>query len=70
MIKHIKNCQRITELSSLSAEKPLTPYQAMEMKLHLMWCPMCKRFDDNNKILKQIIKGHKMADKKDSSDPS
>ncbi len=62
MLKHIRNCRRITELSSLSQEKPLTPYQNMAVRLHLAICPMCKSFDDNNQMLKKIIQKHKNND--------
>ena len=44
---------------SLSQEKPLTLSQKMTVKFHLLMCPECRRFDDNNRVLKEMIKQHK-----------
>ncbi|MDO4450611.1 MAG: zf-HC2 domain-containing protein [Moraxella sp.] len=58
-MKQLKNCQKITQLASLSQEEPLTWSQKITLKFHLMMCPNCKQFDKNNQTLKQIIKKHK-----------
>ncbi|WP_420910437.1 hypothetical protein [Moraxella bovis] len=44
---------------SLSQEEPLTLSQKMTVKFHLLMCPACRRFDDNNRVLKKMIKQHK-----------
>ncbi|WP_420915537.1 zf-HC2 domain-containing protein [Moraxella bovis] len=49
----------MTELMSLSQEEPLTLSQKMTVKFHLLMCPACRRFDDNNRVLKEMIKQHK-----------
>lgn len=49
----------MTELMSLSQEEPLTLSQKMTVKFHLLMCPECRRFDDNNRVLKEMIKKHK-----------
>lgn len=59
MIKKIKNCQKMTELASLSYEKPLTLSQKVTLNLHLMMCPQCRQFDKNNQVLKRMIEEHK-----------
>ncbi|AKG15513.2 hypothetical protein AAX09_05890 [Moraxella bovoculi] len=58
-MKRLKNCQKMTELMSLSQEEPLTLSQKMTVKFHLLMCPECRRFDDNNRVLKEMIKKHK-----------
>ncbi|WP_084260649.1 zf-HC2 domain-containing protein [Moraxella ovis] len=58
-MKQLKNCQKMTELMSLSQEEPLTLSQKMTVKFHLLMCPTCRRFDDNNRVLKEMIKKHK-----------
>lgn len=62
MIKTIKNCYNITELSSLSQEQPLSAHEQLKVKLHLLICPACRAFDQNNRTLKQIIQRHKQID--------
>lgn len=59
MFKKLKNCQKMTELASLSYDQPLTLSQKLSLKLHLIMCPECKRFHENNQLLKQMIKQHK-----------
>ncbi|MGK8250811.1 zf-HC2 domain-containing protein [Moraxella lacunata] len=58
-MKRFKNCQKMTELMSLSQDEPLTLSQKMMVRFHLLMCPECARFDKNNEILKMMIKQHK-----------
>lgn len=69
MLKHFRNCRRITELSSLSQEQPLTFYQKVNVKMHLRFCPNCQAFEQNNRMLKQMIKAHKAADRDNQTAP-
>lgn len=66
MLKHMRDCRRITELISLSQEQPLSTQEQLKVKMHLAICPMCRAFEQNNQMLKEMIQEHKKADK-DSS---
>lgn len=44
---------------SLAQEEPLTLSQKMAVNFHLLMCPECRKFDDNNRVLKEMIKKHK-----------
>lgn len=62
MIDPIKNCQKVTELISISYDASLAASQALTVKFHTLICPQCQNFDKNNQILKQMIKQHKESD--------
>lgn len=72
MLKHIRNCRRITELISLSQEQSLTSHEQISVKFHLTICPACRAFEQNNRVLKDIVQAHKNMDsnlEKDDHDP-
>lgn len=50
------NCQKITQLMSLSNEQNLNTVQHFNVYLHTLMCPACKAFQRNNKQLKILIK--------------
>ncbi|MDO4431380.1 MAG: zf-HC2 domain-containing protein [Lonepinella koalarum] len=50
------NCQKITELVSLSQEQKLTLKQYMEVKIHLMLCPHCKAFKQNCQQIDKLMR--------------
>lgn len=58
----MKSCQKISELASLSLEKPLSWQQKMQLTLHLMLCRHCRAFDKNNKTLSTMLAKHRYAD--------
>lgn len=58
MLDKLKNCQRVTELISLSHEKTLSSAEHLEVKFHLMICPYCRDFAHNTQMLKKITKAH------------
>ncbi|MFC0820709.1 zf-HC2 domain-containing protein [Moraxella marmotae] len=58
----MKKCQKVTELLTVSYDRPLRLSQAAMVRLHLMICPKCRNFDKNNQILKQMVRQHKMGE--------
>ncbi|WLF83719.1 zf-HC2 domain-containing protein [Moraxella sp. ZY210820] len=50
------NCQKITQLISLSHEQDLSKIQHFNVYLHSLMCPACKAFQQNNKQLSILIK--------------
>lgn len=50
------DCKRMTQLTSLSYETPLTPTQKVALNMHLMFCPECRRFRKNSDVLSKMTK--------------
>lgn len=50
------NCQKITQLMSLSNEQNLNTVQHFNVYLHTLMCPACKAFQQNNQKLKNLLK--------------
>lgn len=50
------NCQKYTQLLSLSQEQPLTLIQKMSLKVHTIMCSRCKAFQTNHHHINRIFK--------------
>lgn len=60
----MRSCQRISKLSSVSLEKPISFAEKTELKLHLLICRHCRIFYRNNQILSNIVKNYDNLDDK------
>gem|GEM_PF-4171109 len=64
MVKHMRNCQEVSKLISLSQEKTLTFMERAELKYHLFMCKNCQYFNDNMNNLSTALK--RFRDRKDN----
>ena len=56
-------CRQATRMISESHERPLDLQEKVELKVHLLICPHCRRFDKNGKILSRMMKAFKQREK-------
>ena len=52
-------CRQATRMISESHERPLTLPEKTGLKIHLLTCPHCRRFDKNCKTLSRMMKAFK-----------
>jgi len=50
------SCQDVTDLASKSLDAPLTRRQRWGMRLHLLFCRMCRRYARNLRFIEQALK--------------
>lgn len=60
----MRSCQKISKLSSVSLERPISFAEKTELKLHLLICRHCRIFHRNNQILSNIVKNYDNLDDK------
>ncbi|WP_244151969.1 zf-HC2 domain-containing protein [Rodentibacter myodis] len=51
-------CKQATQFISLSYEQPLSTYQKIRLKTHLLICPYCRAFGKNTKRLHHLLKDY------------
>ena len=56
-------CRQATRMISESHERPLDLQEKVGLKVHLLICPQCRRFDKNCKILSRMLKAFKLRGK-------
>lgn len=56
-------CRQATQMISESHERPLTLPEKTGLKIHLLTCPHCRRFDKNCKTLSRMMKAFKQREK-------
>jgi hypothetical protein len=49
------SCYKTTQLISLSHERPLVLRERASMRVHLLLCSICRRFNKNNKTLSKAM---------------
>ncbi|WP_143821250.1 zf-HC2 domain-containing protein [Moraxella canis] len=59
MIKFMANCQKTTELISRSYEESLSASEKLAVKTHLMICKKCRTFEQNNQLIRQLVRHHR-----------
>ncbi|MDO4698757.1 MAG: zf-HC2 domain-containing protein [Pasteurellaceae bacterium] len=58
----MSKCKEITELISYSNEYKLNFRQDCAVKMHLLICPYCRAFKQNNAQLRSLINQFKQKD--------
>lgn len=68
MHKVMNSCYKVTELISLSYERPITTVEKLQLYSHLAMCNACRAFAKNSKSLSQMVKAHKEFEEKQSTE--
>lgn len=50
------SCKKFTQLSSLSMEKPLSPWQKFQHKFHFCLCFTCRKFERQVKTMEKLLR--------------
>jgi hypothetical protein len=50
------SCYKTTQLISLSQERPLAFNERASMRVHLVLCSICRRFNKNNATLSKAMR--------------
>lgn len=58
----MKDCKTITQLISLSNEHKLAFNQRCAMSFHLLFCPYCRAFKQNNKQMRELLEQFKQRE--------
>lgn len=58
----MKSCLRITELISLEFEQKLAWNQQYAVKVHLLFCPYCRAFQQNSQQIHQLMQQFKQKE--------
>ena len=53
------SCYKTTQLISLLQERPLALSEHASLRVHLMLCSICRRFNKNNKTLSNAMQEFK-----------
>ncbi|WP_456300212.1 zf-HC2 domain-containing protein [Rodentibacter haemolyticus] len=51
-------CKQATQFISLSYERPLSVYQKIRLKTHLLICPHCRAFGKNTERVHHFLKNY------------
>lgn len=54
-------CRQATRMISESQERPLNLQEKTGLKMHLLTCPHCRRFQRNCKVLSKMMKQFREA---------
>lgn len=58
----MKDCKTITQLISLSNEQKLVFNQRYAVSVHLLFCPYCRAFKQNNEQMRGLIEQFKQRE--------
>lgn len=60
----MKTCKEITELISLGNEQKLAFSQQCAISMHLLFCPYCRAFKQNNEQMRKLMQQFKRREEK------
>ena len=58
----MSRCKDITRLISDSMERKLSLWQRIDLRMHLLLCGFCRRFQANVLVLRQLVTSEKLYD--------
>ena len=58
-IAHSISCKDATRLISQKIDDPLPFGRALRLRLHLMWCHACQRFEHQVKFLHEVMRKYR-----------
>jgi len=58
-IAHSISCKDATRLISQKIDDPLPFGRALRLRLHLMWCKACQRFEQQTEVLHAILQKYR-----------
>jgi hypothetical protein len=57
MFKRIMyNCEKAQRLSIKKQESKLTPYEYLQLKIHMHYCDVCRKFERFSALVNQVLK--------------